>query len=235
MNDKLLLRQKVNILTPHVEFLQFIHPHFKCVDKIDEFDDIYTDGIIYKGVLHDDTVSRIEQYTRNWIIVNNHRFDIDLSTNENLIKYLLPINYIQIKKNNDLLSECNKIKYESLLEKIKLCLIDNRPLSFNDDNDNSIYCLFQSILMTPQKLAEYYFNIVDRNNISVITSSILTFLTKVQTQNTSGSSIYYARLINQSYKRYGKYIKSGIYMFVRSKANKEIALYNLLSYLNRAR
>ena len=89
--------------------------------------------------------------------------------------------------------------------------------------------------MTPQKLAEYYFNIVDRNNISVITSSILTFLTKVQTQNTSGSSIYYARLINQSYKRYGKYIKSGIYMLVRSKANKEIALYNLLSYLNRAR
>ena len=111
MNNKLLLRQKVNILTPHVEFLQFIHPHFKCVDDMDKFDDIYVDGIIYKGVLHDDTISRIEQYTRNWIIVNNHRFDIDLSTNENLIKYLLPINYIQIKKNNDLLSECNKIKY----------------------------------------------------------------------------------------------------------------------------
>ena len=57
MNDKLLLRQKVNIPTPHAEFLQFIHPHFKCLDKMDEFDDIYTDGIIYKGVLHDDTVS----------------------------------------------------------------------------------------------------------------------------------------------------------------------------------
>lgn len=235
MNDKLLLRQKVNIPIQHVKFLNFIHPHFKPVEKIDEFDDIYTNGIIYTGVLHDDTISKIEQYTRNWIIVNNHRFDIDLSTNENLIKYILPINYIQIKKNNDLLSECNKVKYELLLEKIKLCLIDNRPLSFNEDNDNSIYCLFQAILTTPQKLAEYYFNIVDRNNISVITSSILTFLTKVQTQNTSGSSIYYARLINQSYKRYGKYIKSGIYKFVESKANREIALYNLLSYLNRAR
>ena len=101
MNDKLLLRQKVNIPVPHVEFLQFIHPHFKCVDDMDKFDDIYVDGIIYKGVLHDDTISRIEQYTRNWIIVNNHRFDIDLSTNENLIKYLLPINYIQIKRNEN--------------------------------------------------------------------------------------------------------------------------------------
>ena len=50
MNDKLLLRQKVNIPTPHVEFLQFIHPHFKCVDNIDEFYDIYVDGIISGGI-----------------------------------------------------------------------------------------------------------------------------------------------------------------------------------------
>ena len=48
-------------------------------------------------------------------------------------------------------------------------------------------------------------------------------------------NIYYANLIIESYNRYGKHIKSGICKYLTSKANKEIALFHLLSYLNKVR
>ena len=127
------------------------------------------------------------------------------------------------------------MNYESLLEKIKLSLIANIPLSCDAEEESSVYSLYQSILGTPDVLNSIFFNLVNKQNVSMITSSVLTFLNKVQSQNIRGASVYYARLITQSNLRYGKRIKSAISRFVKSKSNKEISLYHLLSELNRSR
>jgi hypothetical protein len=234
MNDKLLLQKRINFNKDYIEFLYFIHPDFIIVDDLDGEFDNKSNGIIYNGQYENDTLDRLKSFTQNWIIVNMHHFDLDLSTNEGLIKYLLPIQYIKIKNSkSDSISVYNSVSYDCLLDKIKLSLISNTPISIDDENTQSSYLLFQAILCTPDKLNEVFFNLVNSKNISYITSSVLTFLNKVQSQNIKrDTNVYYARLITQSNERYGKRIKQAISHFIKSKANKEIALYHLVTELN---
>ena len=109
------------------------------------------------------------------------------------------------------------------------------PIQCDESDDMSVYNLYQSILGTPDVLNAVFFTTVNKNNVSLVTSSILTFLNRVQSQNTRGTSIYYSRLIIQSNLRYGKRIKQAICRFVKSKSNKEVSLYNLLVDLNRSK
>ena len=236
MNDKLLLQKKINFNKDYIGFLNFIHPNFEIIDDLSKEYNPHSLGIIYTGQFDCDTVEVLKSITSNWITVNAHHFDLDLTTNEGLIKNLLPIHYVRLKnsKTNEL-ALYNNMSYDVLLEKIKLCLISNLPLSCADEEDHSVYGLYQAILGTPDVLNYTFFNLVNKSNVSLITSSLLTFLNKVQTQSIRGASVYYARLITQSNKRYGKRIKQAVSTFVKSKANKEIALYQLVTDLNRSK
>ena len=241
MNSKLLLRHRVNIQNQYIGFLQFLHPNFELVDGINvkwsEYDNPNPVGIIYADELHSDTVEQLDSLTSNWIIVNGHHFDDDISSNEGLYKAILPISYAQIKKSlkKGDIPVYNTMDYGTLIEKIKVCLIDHSQMQSDSVTNQSVYNLFAAILGTPDVLNTIYFNMVDSSNVSRVASSILTFLNKVQLQKISNESVYYARLISQSNKRYGKFIKQGIYKFVKSNANLEIALHQLLLFLNRAR
>lgn len=241
MNSKLLLRHRVNIPNQYIGFLQFLHPNFELVDgkevKWSAYDNPNPVGIIYADELQSDTIEQLDRLTKNWIIVNSHHFDDDISSNEGLFKTILPISYAQIKKNlkKDMIPVYNTMDYGTLIEKIKVCLIDNSQLQSDSVTKQSVYNLFAAILGTPDVLNTIYFNMVNSSNVSRIASSILTFLNKVQSQKIANEPVYYARLISQSNKRYGKFIKQGIHNFVKSNANLEIALYQLLSFLNKAR
>lgn len=236
MNDKLLLQKKIKFQKPFIGFLNFIHPGYEFVEDLDEYANPMPIGIIYTGQYSEDIVRRLNNITANWIIVNEHHYDLDLSTNEGLLKNLLPIQYAQIKNSKtDDIFVYYKLGYDVLLEKIKQCLVSNIKLSCDSIADQHVYSLFAAILGTPEVLSREFFNLVSRRNVSSITSSILTFLNKVQTNHIKGESVYYARLISQSNKRYGKRIQHAVYRFIKSKANKEVALYNLLNDLNRAR
>lgn len=235
MNNNLLLRKRINFPKQNIEFLHFIHPRFEIVEDIDSYDNPFTNGIIYTGIYGNDLIGKLNSITNKWIIINAHHFDLDLSTNDGLVKNLLPLHYIKLKNSKDACSFVYNISYEALLDKIKISLINNSQLQVDESSDQSVYNLFVSILSTPDVLNNVYFNTVNKNNVSLIISSILTFLNRVQSQNIKGASVNYARLISQSNKRYGKKIKQAISRFVRSKSNKEIALYNLLTDLNTVR
>lgn len=237
MNDKLLLHHKVNIPVQdkYIKFLNFIHPNYKIVNDLHECDNYDIKGIIYTGKVDNDTIFTIKKFTDNWIIVSNKDYDIDLSTNEGLVKNLLPLQFFKIKKSlkKDTTPVYNTVSYDSLLEQIKISLLLNSSLEYESTTDESVYNLYRSILCTPDVLTSTYFNLVNKYNINLITSSILTFLSKVQSKNTVGASQNYTRLLIQSNNKYGKKIKQGIVKFIHSKSNKIISLYNLLSYLNR--
>lgn len=238
MNSKLLLNHIVNIPSQQISFLKYIHPHFDIVDNLATYGNPRPEGIIYTGSISENTKAKLQALTRQWIIVNNKEFDLDLTTNEGLLKNLLPLYYIKLQKQRKKEDTAiyNTISYENLLEQIKLCLIDSTyQIETVNSTETSVYILFAAILSTPANLDQVYFSIVNATNVSVITSSILSFLVKVQSQSIAGASANYSRLIIQSYKRYGKHIKPAITKFISSKANKEIALYNLLTYLNKAR
>lgn len=243
MNDKLLVRRKVNIPNHQIGLLSFIHPNYDIVDNIDDYDNLYTLGIIYTGKFDDTIINKISKFTDNWIIVTPIGYDIDLATNEGLVKNLLPLHYIQLKKgdgksskNDSATPVYNEIDYDILIEKVKVCLIDNSSTIKKDYfMDQSVYNLFVAILCTPDILNQQFFTIVNKDNVSYITSSLLTFLYKVQNQSIKGASCGYSRLIVQSYRRYGKYIKQAMIKFIKSKSNKEISLHRLLMFLNRAK
>lgn len=241
MNDQLLVRRTVNISKSYIHFLHYIHPHFDIVSDINSYDKPFPDGIIYVGQCSDNIKDKLSNITKNWIIIDQNKFDIDLTTNESLIKNLLPLHYIKIKneKNrlkSDPFSVYNRMSYGCLLEKIKICLIDNSPLIAEDDSEQSFYDLYKVIMGTTSQLDQIFFSTVTSQNVSTATSCILRFLTRVQSLDVSGiKSIWYARLVEQSNRRYGKYIKQAIVQFVKSKANKEVSLYNLLTTLNKAR
>jgi hypothetical protein len=234
MNEKLLLQKKINFPMQYINFLKFIHPYFSIISSFEEYDYGSSNGIIYIGKLTSTTVDELNSITNKWIIVNEKEFDYDLTTNDGLIKNLLPIYYSKLKQSKESFSTIYSISYEALIEKIKICLINNTELTFDDVLDQSVFNLFVAILGTRDVLNFEFFNLVNDKNILLITSSVLTFLNKVQTQNINGASIHYSRLIIQSYKRYGKRIKQAVYKFVKSKANRQIALYHLLIDLNRA-
>lgn len=236
MNDKLLLNKKINIRDQYVDFLYFIHPWFELVKDLNDYCNPNPTGIIYTGKYSDDVKRSIERITNKWIIVNNSNYDYDLTTNDGLVKNLLPLNYPSIKNSKEeSIAILHNMGYDVLLEKIKVCLLDGSKLTSDNTADNSVYTLFASILATSGILYEVFFTTVTDNNVNVITSSILTMLNRVQSLNVRGVSTQYANLIIQSNKRYGKRIKSAIYRFVKSKANKVISLYNLLTDLNKAR
>ena len=226
MNEKLLLQKKINFPMQYINFLKFIHPYFSIISSFEEYDYGSSNGIIYIGKLSSTTVDELNSITNKWIIVNEKEFDYDLTTNDGLIKNLLPIYYSKLKQ--------SKESFSTIYEKIKICLINNTELTFDDVLDQSVFNLFVAILGTRDVLNFEFFNLVNDKNILLITSSVLTFLNKVQTQNIKSASIHYSRLIIQSYKRYGKRIKQAVYKFVKSKANRQIALYHLLIDLNRA-
>lgn len=232
MNDRLLLHKSVNISDEHLSFMSFLHPHFEFVKDLQSYDNPHTNGIIFCGKSDNNTVKTLESITDKWIIVDSHHFDVDLTTNEGLLKNLLPIHFVKLR-NEEKLSIALMMRYDILLEKIKACLINNSQLQIDDTEDQSVYLLFNSILGTSDVLNNVFFTTVNKRNVGIITSSLLTFLNKVQSQNVRNASSHYANLIVQSYRRYGKRIKKAICRFVRSKANREIALYNLLTDLNR--
>lgn len=238
MNDKLLLQKRINFPKDdkHIRFLNFLHPGFEIVTNIDEYENPYPTGIIYIGQYEDHLIDKLNAITNRWIVVNEHHSDLDLSTNDGLLKHLLPLHYVKLKnsKTNEI-GVYHKMEYDTLLEKIKYCLINNTLQADDYSADSSVYNLFAAILGTPDVLNREFFSIVSKKNVSLVTSSLLTFLNKVQAQNIKGASVHYARLITQSNQRYGKRIKQAICKFVKSKANKEVALHNLLSDLNRAR
>ena len=95
------------------------------------------------------------------------------------------------------------------------------------DNYKNIKAKFYFFIYTP---------LVNKDNINMVISSVLTFLNRVQSLNTRGvSSVYYSRLISQSNRLYGKHIKNAIHKFLKSNSNNLISLYNMLSYLNGAK
>lgn len=237
MNDNLFLNKKINFSLQYVNFLQYMHPHFEIIDDLSNYDNPCSNGIIYIGQWEDLIENRLNSITNKWIIVNQIRFDVDLSTNENLLKNVLPLHYVKIKndKDPDKLQLLRSMNYSTLLDKIKISLIDNSQIQLESDNNQSIYSLFCALLGTPDILAYEFFNLVNKDNIAQITSSVLTFLNKVQSQNIKGASNNYARLIVQSNKRYGKHIKKCICSYVKSKADKILSLYNLLISINKAR
>ena len=236
MNDKLLLQKRISIPQQYINFLNFIHPDFEFVENLDKYDNPNTCGIIYVGNYSDSLIEKLNSITHKWIIVNNNHFDYDLTTSDGLLKYLLPIHYAKLNQlKNDELYVYTKMNYGVLLDKIKQCLVANIDLSADDEVTQSVYSLYTAILGTTDFLNYTYFNIVTKENISRIISAVLTFLVKVQTQNIKCEQVYYSRLITQSHKRYGKYIKSAINQFVKSKANRIIALHQLLLTLNKAR
>lgn len=236
MNDKLLLQKRVSIPQQYINFLNFIHPDFEFVENLDNYDNPNPRGIIYVGSYSDKVIEKLNTITKKWIIVNNNHFDYDLTTSDGLLKHILPIHYTKLKnsKNNEL-SVYIKMNYGTLLDKIKQCLIANIDLSADDEITQSVYSLYTAILGTTDVLNYTYFNTVTKENVSRITSAVLTFLVKVQTKNIKSEQVYYSRLIMQSHKRYGKYIKSAINQFVKSKANRMVALHQLLLTLNKAR
>lgn len=242
MNDKLLIGHTVKLPSnEHIGLLEFIHPTFKCVDQhtLDAYDNPKTDGLVFIGKPTNDNVEKLNRITPNWIIVNNNEFDVDLTNNESLIKNLLPLQYIRIKNSTKVgdTPVYNMLSYDKLTDQIKVCLVDSDANITCDTtlNDQSVLYLFESILSTPKVLTTQYFTTVNHHNINSIASSVLTFLCKVQSQTMSNTSVMYSRLIMQSYRRYGKRIKQGIANYVKSKSCKELALYNLLIYLNKAR
>lgn len=236
MNDKLLLHKKVNIQKQYIGFLKFLHPNFDYVEDLYNYYNPSVHGIIYIGKFSDQNLQKLKDITNSWIIINDKTFDVDLTTNENLVKYLLPLDYIRINKTKEKDSHIyNSISYSELLDKIKICLLNNSLLCIEQEFDQSVFNLFAAILGTQDVLNYEFFNLVNKHNVSLITSSLLTFLNKVQFNNIKEASVYYARLITQSNKRYGKKIKNAILNFVRSKSNKEIALYKLLTDLNRSK
>ena len=238
MNDRLLIKQRINFPLQYINFLNFIHPHFEIVENLDDYSNPLSSGVIYIGPWADNIQDRLDSITKNWIIVNAHHFDLDLSTPEGLVKNLLPIHYASIKKKAIKESSqpvYNNMDYYSLLEKVKLCLINNSQLQDDKFSEYSVYPLFAAILGTQDVLNSVYFSMVNSKNVHRIASSVLSFLNKVQQQKVNVSSVSYSRLISQSYVRYGKHIKKAILQFVSSKANLEISLYQLLSFLNKAR
>lgn len=244
MNDRLLLRKRVNISSEYIYFLCFIHPHYSIiandgvhVSDLDDYDNPDPSGIIYAGQYSDDITSKLDLITPNWIIVNQHNYDIDISTNEGLIKNILPIHYAHIKnsKNNELMSVYNNMSYDSLLNKVKISLISNSQLEAGESQECNALKLYESLLLSQSVLDYEYFNIVNKDNVSRVTSGLLTFLNKVQSNNSKSSSVYYSRLISQSNRKYGKKIKSAVNKFIESPvSNKELSLYNLLTSINKA-
>lgn len=237
MNQKLLLKKKVNISAEHIKFMSFIHPEFEYISDLECYENPMPNGIIYIGEYYDDLPKKLNSITDKWIIINRHSFDVDISTNEGLVKNLLPINYSLLNKSSsaESLAILKGMNYEALLEKVKECLISNSFLTLEDKSSNSVYDLYLSILSTPDCLNSQFFYLVNKQNVKAITSSVLTFLNLVNDNNARNKKPGYATLIMQSHLKYGKYIKPAICRFIRSRANKEISLYKLLADLNKAR
>lgn len=126
MNDKLLLRRRINFPLQHIHFLNFIHPNFEIVQSLNEYDNPNPIGIIFTGKCEDATIETLDRITANWIIVNSYSYELDLSTNEGLVKNLLPLHYIKLKSDlkNGSMFVFNTMDYGALLEKVKLCLLD---------------------------------------------------------------------------------------------------------------
>lgn len=252
MNCNFLIKKRVKFPIENIEFLNFIFPHFDIIGKqldklsgfinrsssLEDYHNHNCDGIIiFTDSIESDFMDQLNVLTDKWIIISDVKCDIDLSTNESMLKHFMPFHYLKLNKmsKDGEVNVYNTVTYSELLEKIKVCLIENKSIAFSTRNDcDNMSQLFASILQQSDRFNSIYFSTVNSNNVAYVTSSVLTFLGKVQSNSTKGESAGYSQLITLSHSRYGKHIKNAVKNFVVSKANAEISLYNLLSYLNKA-
>lgn len=204
-----------------LSMLQYIYPDFLTLTYVNFLN--REDKVIYVGKPFKGLDEYLAKNTKTFINTVGTP-EIDLTTNEALIKYC----YEKKQKN---LSNSTKYFLEGLNDKdlwtaMKIFLQIGK-LPYEIKKDVSIYKLFQSFSEPTSNTLKIIFDLFDTYPMGVLESSLLTFLERVTHNSSESVSNKYGLLINSTKMKYGKNIKSSLLTY--SKSNKtELDFINLV-------
>lgn len=190
--------------------LQYIYPEFITLSYVNFLN--RDDKVIYVGKPFKGLDEYLAKNTKAYINTVGTP-DIDLTTNEALIKYC----YDKKQKN---LSNSTKYFLEGLNDKdlwtaMKIFLQIGK-LPYEIKKDVSIYKLFESFSEPTSVTLKVLFNLLETYPIGVLESSLLTFLERVVHNSNESVSNKYGLLINSTKNKYGKNIKPSLLAYTKS-------------------
>lgn len=216
-----LLKKKVCI--SHPSFLQFLYPHFQFITDFKQPID-YSQGVIYKGLISDTILKRLDMFTGGKYILLTDIGEITLYTPSDYIKVLFP-------PLADKAEQYNSYDLEEFMPILKQYYILQKKPPLLKREESGIYSLFKALVSSKEDTRREYFTLLEITPVKVIASSLLSFLIKVKEQNYSGSSSY-KKLVNTAYLKFGNKIKPAIQQYIESRQSPEVSLWFLIESLS---
>ena len=217
----ILLKKKVSIYDPFL--LLFFYPSYTLVSDINSCID-YSKGVVYTGNVNDNILKRLELLTMGNYILLSEFPEISLQKPSDFISTFFP----HIKQKKDAYDVYSMDEFIPLLKKYFI-LKKTPPLP--ESEDISIFQLYKSMLSSKTVFEKEYISLLDKMSANVISSSLLTFLLKVETQNYTNCSPSYKKLINSAYLKFGNKITSCVREFLESSQKTEISTFMLIESL----
>lgn len=204
-----------------ISFIQFCYPDYITLSYVTFLN--REDKVIYTGKAFKGVDEYLKKNTKSYINTAGIP-ELDLSTREALIQWA----YDKKGKN---LSNTTKGFLESLNDKdfnfaIKIFLQIGK-LPFDIKKGISIYTLFQSFSEPTPNTLKVLDSLLDTYPLSVLESSLITFLDKVTHNITDVSSNKYGLLISTTKQKYGKNIKPALTSYIKSEKT-ELDFINLI-------
>jgi hypothetical protein len=217
-----LLRKKVCIAEPYL--LLFFYPHFQIVSNLNSPID-YSTGVIYTGTVTDDVVHRLESLTLGKFILVTPFGEVTLAKPSDFIQVFLPVIA-------DKATRYDSYNLDQFLILLKQHYLIQRRINLPQESEQGVYLLFKSLLSSKLDLYKEYLTLLETTPITVLASSVLTFLNNVLEQNLTNKSSAYRSLLNSAKLKFGDRIKCAVMQYIESKQRPDVALLFLLDTLN---
>lgn len=213
-----LLKKKVGIVDPYL--LQFFFPHFQFVSDTEQLID-YSQGVIYRGLVSDSTIKKLNILTEGKYIILSEFPEIVLNKPSDFISIFLPAL-------EDKAKEYDKYELDEFLPLLKQYYILQKKIPVLKEEESEIYSFYKSTLMSKDTVIKTYISLLSKKPIHLISSSFFTFLLKVKNRLFTNCSPDYVKTINQANLKYGNKIKMVVSKYINSKQTEELAFLHLL-------
>lgn len=216
MEIKSLSKKRVSI--KNIAFLQFLYPSYKVIDSLSEY--ISESRVIFTGLVSESNLKKLDLIFEDYIIVTEYG-EIRLNSILDFITFYYP-SHVERAVDYELYS------LDDFLDILKRQLILRRDLPKLTENKVSLYSLYESMLSSSSDLNRTFLRVIEQYPISMVISSVLTFLARVKSKDWDTVSRGYRSLLNRASVKFGSNIDRVLLDTAKYLGDDRLYLLNLL-------
>ena len=213
--------QGKNVKVANQDIITYMFPNYKVLSYVTFLN--REDNIIYTGKPFKGFEEYLKKNTKSYISLVGE-YNLDISTNKALIEYCYE--YKGKKLNNSTMYFLESLNDKDLWSALKVFLQIGK-LPYDVKKNISMYHLFQSFSESTPATLKVLFDLLDTYPLSILESSLMTFLDRIVHNMNESVSNKYGLLINNTRNKFGKNIRKSLITYCKSPKS-EVDFINLI-------